>query len=164
VPTQPSGLEKGLASMADALEGRVLTSAFSLLPSDPDSLSEELAAFKKGMQQFEPDFASEITAVSGWAAGRMFADALKAVGPDQAKIIEYLSSQREYNFGGLQGPMDYTDGSKPQPCVTHLVLKGGKFVRADTAKPPGEFNCAPLIDAKSGDTVAFDQYEGELAQ
>ena len=58
------------------------------------------------MAEFQPKYKDEISAVSGWAAGRMFADALKEAGDDPAKIIEYLSSQKEYDFGGLQGPMD----------------------------------------------------------
>ena len=157
VPTQPSGLEKGLASMASKLDGRVLTSAFSLLPTDPDSVSAELAAFKKGMKQYEPKYADEITAVSGWAAGRMFADALKAAGPDKKAIIAYLSKQKAYTFGGLQGPVDYTNGNTALPCTLDLVLKGGKFVRANDSRKPSDFLCGPILDF-SGKVVAYQQY------
>ena len=158
VPTQPSGLEKGLAPIASKLDGRVLTSVFSLLPSDPDSASPELAAFKKGMKQYQPKYADEITAVSGWAAGRMFADALKAAGPDKKAIIEYLSKQKAYTFGGLEGPVDFNaNGSTPLPCTTDLALKDGKFVRADEAKKPSEFTCSPILDF-SGNVLAYKQY------
>ena len=155
IATQPAGLEQGLAKMASALDNRVLTSGFSLLPSDPDSTN---AAFKKGMAQFQPKFKDEITAVSGWAAGKLFADALKAAGADQKAIISWASQQKDYAFGGRQGPVDYTLGSTPNPCTTQLVLKGGKFVRADSAKQPPQFDCGPLLDYKSGQPIAYKQY------
>jgi hypothetical protein len=131
----------------------VISAAFSLLPDDPDSAGEELAAWRKGMQRFEPEFADEITSISGWAAARMFADALKAAGPDRQAIIDHLAQQSAYDFGGLQGPANYTDGSKPNPCTLRLVLKDGKFVRADSAPEPPEFNCGPVLDAKTGEVV-----------
>ena len=159
ITTQPSGLEKPLAPLA--LDDRVLTGAFSLLPSDPDGINEELAAFKKGMEQFQPKYATEITAVSGWAAGRMFADALKAAGADREGIIDYFSKQDEYTFGGLQGPMDYTDGSKPNPCTTRLVMQGGRWVRAEQAAEPPEFDCGPLIDPKTDEINGAEQYATE---
>jgi branched-chain amino acid transport system substrate-binding protein len=148
--TQPSSLEKGLATMADKLEGRVFSAAFSLLPNDDPSVSPELAKFQKGMKQYQPEFANELTAVSGWAAAKMFADALTAVGPDKAKLTDHMSKLDAYTFGGLQGPMSYTDGSKPNKCTTRLVLKGGKFARADSAAKPPSFDCGVLIDPSTG--------------
>jgi branched-chain amino acid transport system substrate-binding protein len=161
IPTQPAGLEQGLASIAGSLDGRVLTSGFSVLPSDPDSVSEELAAFKKGMAEFQPKFANEITAVSGWAAGRMFADALKAAGDDQEAIIEYLSGVKDYTFGDLQGPMDWSNGSVPNPCVANLVMNGGKFGHPEGTEP-GEWDCTPLINWDTGATEVFPQYEKNI--
>jgi hypothetical protein len=38
-------------------------------------------------------------------------------------------------------------------------MQGGKFVRAESAAPPGEWNCTPILDAESGDPVAYDQYQ-----
>jgi len=162
ISTQPSGVAPGIKSVADKLDGRVLTSAFSLLPGDDDAASEELKAWRAGMKQFAPKYASEITSISGWAAGRMFADSLKAAGPDSQALTDFWKKQNNYEFGGLQGPMNYTMGSLPQPCVTHLSFQGGDFARADGTAQPPEFNCGPVLDIKTGNVLAFNQYEDVL--
>lgn len=143
-----SGLDS--AGLLDNVNGRLISAAFSLLPNDPARLSPELAKFQKGIKKYQPTFASDVTAVSGWAAGKLFADALTAVGPDSKKIMTWIRSQKRYTFGGLQGPMDYSTGSKPNPCVTQLEILNGKVARATkAAKAPG-FNCGVLIDPKTG--------------
>jgi branched-chain amino acid transport system substrate-binding protein len=150
ISTQPSGLTPGLKSLGSAINGRVITSAFSLLPTDPASYSAELAKFQAGIKQYAPSFATDITAVSGWAAGKEFADALKAAGPNSKALISWLSKQTAYGFGGLQGPMNYTLGSRPNPCTTRLVLENDAFVRSPVAaKAPG-FNCGVLINTTTG--------------
>jgi branched-chain amino acid transport system substrate-binding protein len=150
IVTQPSGLTPGLKSLGSALNNRVITSAFSLLPNDPASYSPELAKYEAGIKQYEPSEQNEITSVSGWAAAKMFADALTAAGPSGAAITAWLSKQTAYGFGGLQGPMNYTQGSRPNPCTTRLALVNDAFVRSSVAaKPPG-FNCSPLINPATG--------------
>jgi branched-chain amino acid transport system substrate-binding protein len=143
-----SGLQS--AGLLDKVNGRLISAAFSLLPNDPASYSPELGKFQKGIKKFAPAYAGDVTAVSGWAAGKLFADALTAVGPNSAKIMKWIRSQKKYTFGGLQGPMDYSTGSKPNPCVTQLEILNGQVARATkAAKPPG-FNCGVLIDPKTG--------------
>lgn len=154
IVTQPAGVVSGLASLAAKLDGRVLTATYTVLPSDPAGQNEELDAFREGMAKHAPKFQDEITAVGGWAAGRFFADALRAAGADRKAIIAWAAGQSEYDFAGLQGPVDYTDGSKPAPCWTALELKGGEFVRADD-----EFVCSPLLDF-DGKPAAYHQHEG----
>ncbi len=147
IPTQPSGLQQPLASLGSALNGRVITDAFSLLPADPSSESPELAAQKAGIAQYAPQYKNEITAISGWAAGRMFADALKAVGPDKAKLMSYMQHLSNYTFGGLQGAMSYTSGSHPNKCTLPLIWKNDNWVRAPSAPPAPGFVCQALISA-----------------
>jgi branched-chain amino acid transport system substrate-binding protein len=150
IATQPSGLTPGLKSLGSAINGRVITSAFSLLPNDSASATPELAKFQAGIKQYEPAYTTDITAVSGWAAGKEFADALTAAGPNSKALISWLSKQTAYGFGGLQGPMNYTLGSRPNPCTTRLVLENDAFVRSPVAaKAPG-FNCGVLINPKTG--------------
>lgn len=148
--TQFSGLIKGLGPLASQVDGRLFSAAFGLLPGDDTTHAPELAKEQAGMKQYQPAFAEDPTAVNGWAAGKMFADALTAVGPDRAKIIGWLSHQSAYAFGGLQGPMNYTSGSKPNPCSTRLEFKGGAIVRATSAAKPPAFNCGVLIDPSTG--------------
>lgn len=157
IVTQPGGAAKALKSIAKQLDGRLLTSAFSLLPGDPEGENEELDAFRKGMAEYAPDYQTEITAVSGWAAGRFFADALRAGGDDKEAIIAWAKGQKEYDFAGLQGPVDFTIGSTPNPCVAGLVFDGSDFARAANDKADGNFGCEPLLDTK-GNVKAYEQY------
>jgi branched-chain amino acid transport system substrate-binding protein len=134
------------AGLADKVSGRLISAAFSLLPDDPAKYSAELGRFQAGIKQYAPDYALDPTAVSGWAAGKLFADALAAVGPDSKKILQWVASQKKYTYGGLQGPMDYTTGSKPNPCLTSLQWLNGKVVRDVKAAAAPAFDCGVLID------------------
>jgi len=143
-----SGLQS--AGLADKVSGRLISAGFSLLPDDPASYSAELGRFQKGIKQYAPDYVLDPTAVSGWAAGKLFADALTAVGPDSKKIRDWIASQKKYTYGGLQGPMDYSTGSKPNPCLTSLQWKDGKVVRDIKAAAPPAFDCGVLINPATG--------------
>ncbi len=146
IATQPSGLLKPLAPIASKLEGHLITEAFSLMPNDPSSYSPELAAFKEGMAKYQPEYKNEITAVSGWAAGVEFAEALKNAGPNGPKMIEFMKKLTKFDFGGLQGEMSYTEGSLPNTCTLPLTIKNDEWVRASNASKPPAFNCNPLVN------------------
>jgi branched-chain amino acid transport system substrate-binding protein len=150
IATQPSQLLAGLKAVGPAINNRVITSAFSLLPTDPDSYSPELAKYKAGIKQYAPTYATDVTSVSGWAAGKLFADALTHAGPTGSAMASWISKQTAYTFGGLQGPYNYTLGSRPNPCVTQLVYDNGAFVRGKTAAKPPAFNCGPILNTKTG--------------
>ncbi len=146
IATQPAGLLKPLAPIASKLEGHVITSAFSLLPSEVSSAGvPELATAEEGIKKYQPQYASEITAVSGWAAGVLFAEALKHVGAEPSKITEYMQKLENFDFAGLQGPMSYTEGSHPNECTLPLVLEKDEWVRAPSAEPAPKFNCHSLV-------------------
>lgn len=150
IATQPAQLAAGLKQMGSAIDNRVITSAFSLLPNDPSSYSPELGKYQAGIKQYEPKYATDVTSVSGWAAGKLFADALTAAGPSSSALIGWLSKQSHYTFGGLQGPMNYTLGSRPNPCTVRLVWNGNAFVRSKAAAKPPAFNCGAIIDPTTG--------------
>jgi branched-chain amino acid transport system substrate-binding protein len=150
IATQPAQLLSGLNSIGSALDNRVITSAFSLLPNDPNSYSPELAKYKAGIKQYEPKYATDVTSVSGWAAGKLFADALTAAGPSSSALEQWVSKQTHYTFGGLQGPVNYTLGSRPNPCVTQLIYDHGTFVRSPKAAPAPKFNCGPILNSSTG--------------
>lgn len=151
-----SSLMNGLASagLTEKVSGRVFSAAFSLLTDDPPSYSPELRRAKAGIAKYQPNFKDDVTALSGWAAGKLFADALTAAGPDPKKIIAWISKQKRYTFGGLQGPMDYTKGSRPNQCVTAIQWKAGKIVRDIKAAAAPGFNCGPLISFDGKKTLA----------
>jgi branched-chain amino acid transport system substrate-binding protein len=133
------------AGLDKAVSGRLISAAFSLLPSDPSSYSPELKAAKAGIAKYASAYKDDVTAYSGWAAGKLFADALSAAGPDPKAMMAWISKQKAYTFGGLQGPFDYSTGSKPNQCLTELQWLNGAVTRdVKTATPP-QFNCGPLI-------------------
>jgi branched-chain amino acid transport system substrate-binding protein len=138
-----SGLKS--AGLSNAVSGRLISAAFSLLPDDPAKYSPELAKAQAGIKQYQSQFKDDVTAISGWAAGKLFADAIAAVGPDSKAIIGWISKQKHYTYGGLQGPFDYSTGSKPNQCLTELQWKNGKVVRDVKAAPAPKFNCGALI-------------------
>ncbi len=103
------------AGVADKVSGRLISAAFSLLPDDPASYSAELGRFQKGIKQYAPDYALDPTAVSGWAAGKLFADALAAVGPDSKKILQWVASQKKLHVRRSAGPDGLHDGQQAEP-------------------------------------------------
>lgn len=145
IPTQPSGLLTGLASVS-GLSGRVLTSSFGLLPN---TQSAAMATFRKAMQTYAPKFANSITAVSGWAAGVEFAAAVKGGGVTRSGIMGWLSKQTDFTFDGLQGPMNWAIGSHPNPCTVGLIYKNGAWTAGPGAND-GPFTCGPDISPTSG--------------
>lgn len=145
IPTQPSGLTAGLSSMS-GLNGRILTSSFGVLP---DTQSSEMAKFRAAMKTYAPSLTSSITAVSGWAAGVEFAAAVKGGGTSRSGIMSWLSKQTDFTFDGLQGPMNWTLGSYPNPCTVGLVYKNGAWTPGPGAND-GAFTCGPDISPKTG--------------
>jgi branched-chain amino acid transport system substrate-binding protein len=133
------------AGLDKAVSGRLISAAFSLLPTDPSSTSPELAKAKAGIAKYAPTYTSDVTALSGWAAGKLFADALTAAGADPKAMMAWISKQKAYRFGGLQGPFNYTTGSKPNQCLTELQWLNGKVTRDVKTAPAPKFNCGPLI-------------------
>jgi len=128
-----------------AVSGRLISAAFSLLTDDPSSYSPELAKAKAGIAKYAPTYKDDVTSISGWAAGKLFADALTAAGPDPKAMMAWIRKQTAYTYGGLQGPFNYSTGSKPNQCLTELQWKNGKVVwDVKTAAAP-HFNCGPLI-------------------
>ena len=133
------------AGLDKAVSGRLISAAFSLLPNDPASYSAELGKAQKGLAKYAPAYANDVTAYSGWAAGKLFADALTAAGADPKAMMAWIGKQKAYTYGGLQGPFDYSTGSKPNQCLTELQWLNGKVTRdVKTAAAP-KFNCGPLI-------------------
>jgi branched-chain amino acid transport system substrate-binding protein len=147
------------AGLDKAVSGRLISAAFSLLTDDPSSYSAELAKAKAGIVKYAPTYKDDVTSISGWAAGKLFADALKAAGPDPKAMMAWISKQTAYTYGGLQGPFNYSTGSKPNQCLTELQWKNGKVVRdVKTAAAP-HFNCGPLI-TYTGKKVLFPAPKG----
>lgn len=124
---------KYAATAGDAAEG-VLFPAGRLLVVDslPDSHPQKalLAQYKK---DYEAKFNTDVSTFGGHAydALNMVIGALKAVGPDRAKIRDYIENTK--NFVGTGGifnysPEDHTGLTKD--AFEMIMVKQGKFVPA----------------------------------
>jgi branched-chain amino acid transport system substrate-binding protein len=112
-----------------AWEGSVLVGNAPLWFGDGPGTAEFLAA----MKAYEPNAVLNTNATSGWYAGKVFEQAVKAANPTGA-----ITSQTVYdglyklgpNFdlGGILSGVTYTQGqpAKQQLCDWYVQIKGGK--------------------------------------
>ncbi|MGY1773730.1 ABC transporter substrate-binding protein [Blastococcus sp. SYSU D00813] len=135
------------AELAAAVAGRLFGPSFSALASDE---SEELANFAANIPA---EYADDPFAVSGWAAGVVFADAVRAAGPDSAALMEHMYDLPSgYDANGLLGPLEYERGELgPARCVLYIVWNGSAFERSEFSGDG--FNCSEIINP--GDFNAY---------
>ncbi|WP_409333145.1 ABC transporter substrate-binding protein [Trujillonella humicola] len=135
------------AQLSAAVQGRLFGPSFSALAGDD---GEELANFA---EYIPAEFAEDPFAVSGWAAGVVFADAVAEVGPSSTALLDHMYDLPSgYDANGLVGPLEYERGELgPARCILYIVWNGTDFERADMSGDG--FNCSEIIDP--GDFDAF---------
>ena len=96
-----------LTAHADVAEGAYVGAPFT--PSDPRPAAQRfVAAFRAANRGAEPDG----NAALGYDATRLIAAALSAVGPDRAKIRDWLASL-DQAFDGATGPLRFQKSGDP---------------------------------------------------
>lgn len=90
-------------------------------------------------------YATDPFALAGWASGVMLTDAIKAVGPDSKKIMDYMYDlPKGYDAEGLLGPIRYERGHLgPAQCTQMRVFDGKDLVPVAGEE---KFVCADLIN------------------
>jgi branched-chain amino acid transport system substrate-binding protein len=93
------------------------------------------AAVMKYKTEYEKRFKTDVSSFGGYAYDALYlvADALKAVGPDKAKIRDFLEN-RVKNWPGVSGifnlsPQDHTGLNKD--AFVMIVVKNGDWAFAD---------------------------------
>jgi branched-chain amino acid transport system substrate-binding protein len=122
-----------------------------------DTANPVVRAFRADFARYKPRDPLHQWALEGWAIGRLFGEALAAMGPapTRAGLEAWLRGLDDYTGGGLWNPMDWRPANYDVPTMKDCVAvsrwqdAGGGFV---TQAPPG--TCYP--DAK---LVATDPAE-----
>jgi branched-chain amino acid transport system substrate-binding protein len=90
-----------------------------------------IEAFKTALKTFSPDFVADQSALSGWAAGKLFEAAINAVSAKAragsittAMVYEGLYSLKNETMGGLGPGVTFKPGQKPQtqPCYYAVAV------------------------------------------
>jgi branched-chain amino acid transport system substrate-binding protein len=118
-----------LASHTDIAEGAYVGAPFT--PTDPRPEAQKfVAAFKQANKGMVPDG----NAALGYDATRLLAAALAAVGPDRAKIREWLATMQR-PFEGVTGPIRFLPTGDPTGKTVTMtrVHKDGTLVPAGSA-------------------------------
>ena len=88
-------------------------------------------AFKAALKTFSPDFVADQSALSGWAAGKLFEAAIGAVSAKAragsittAMVYEGLYALKNETMGGLGPGVTFKPGQKPQtqPCYYAVAV------------------------------------------
>lgn len=134
----PETILKPLGKLAAKVSGRLYGVSFTRLVSEPSP------AINLARKNLPAKYKNDQWSIAGWAAGMMFADAVKKVGDDREKLLAHFQKLDGYTANGLIGPTQWSKGNQPARCVVWLVAKGQTFVRAP--KQGKGFSCAKIID------------------
>jgi hypothetical protein len=94
----------------------------------------ELALYLSWLDKTTPGAKRDTFGIMAWAAGRLFVQAIQAVGPKLTRpaLLNALQNIHTFDGNGLIGQTDI--GSRtPSPCFLYAQIKGAKFVRFDPA-------------------------------
>jgi branched-chain amino acid transport system substrate-binding protein len=133
----------GIGDLTARVDGRLFGTSFGLLP-DPESPNEDMQNF---LATVNPDYADDLNAFPGWAAGIIFAEAVEAAGLDPKAIYDHMYTLEDYDARGTIGPLTFTSGEPHPPtrCILRIQWKDGAFAPAPSQ---GEgFSCSEYIDA-----------------
>ena len=148
----PSAISQ-LGSLKTALAGRLYGPGFAVYPKNTDGqlatdgLSPEAAAQVKAFQASVPaKILDDPFSLPGWASGVMLNDALKAAGPDSAKLQAYMA-QGKHNAQGLFPDWEYTSSPHlPSRCIAWFSYdKSQQFSPVDGKGTT--FSCVDYINA-----------------
>jgi len=104
----------------------------------------EMRLYLSSLKRFYPDAQPSPFGIEGWLTGKLFAEALRAVGPrlTRAKLVAALDATRDWTGGGIIGP---TTPAKrlPNNCNAMLHVEKREFAQKT------DFICGPFY--KIGD-------------
>src|SRR5271165_2977546 len=94
-----------------------------------------LVAYLAAMKKYQPHWAYDEVAIQGWESAALFAQGLKAAGPNptQASLVAAVNKISSFSAGGLTGPVNWTTAhtiSSLPYCNAFIVAKGDQFLPA----------------------------------
>lgn len=136
----PSSYDTAMLTLAGgAAEGALVFQAYALYAGEDAGVVPEVRLFNQWIQKVKPGNVPDTFAAGAWLAGRLWAKAMAAVGPNptRADVVAALRTIDDYDANGMMasaGP-----GTKrPSTCYLIAEIKGGKYRRLD---PANGFRC-----------------------
>jgi ABC-type branched-subunit amino acid transport system substrate-binding protein len=123
-----------------AAENTLLDQQLPLFAGEDGGTVPEVALFNQWIQKVRPGFKPDIFAAYGWASGRLFEQAARAVGGalTRASLLAALGKIDNFDSNGLVAPAGPAS-KRPPTCYILILVKGGKFQRTD--EPPTGYRC-----------------------
>jgi ABC-type branched-subunit amino acid transport system substrate-binding protein/predicted small lipoprotein YifL len=111
-----------------------------MLNADEPARSPQLADFLSWSNRVAPGASLDLFPVSGWGAGALFVEALRALGPDltRPRLLEALRAINRYDGGGIHAPLDPETGIS-DGCFIIVRVTDRKWVREH---PASGFDCS----------------------
>lgn len=148
-PTNVQGIAAYVANMQQqsggAANGMYLVQQASLYEGEDAHAIPEVGLFDKWAKQVDPNVFTSVTplpALDGWASGMLFAQALKAAGPNptRAALMAQLNKVTSFNANGLLPPGENPAQNIPSKCFLVARLENGAWSRVS---PKSGFICSP---------------------
>ncbi len=129
-----------------AAQGMYFAQLYSLYQGEDAKAVPSVATFDKWVQKVDPKVFSStepVSAVYGWTAAELFAQALKAAGPNptRAGLIAQLNKITSFSGNNLIAPGNPAKNIPPS-CWLLAQLKNGKIVRVSPS-PSSGYVCSP---------------------
>ena len=98
--------------------------------------------FNTWVQKVHPGFKANLFTVYGWTSAALFAQALKAAGPNptRGKVLAALGKITKFSADGLIAPANPAKKIPPN-CVVFAQIKSGKFTRIKPTATKG-YDCS----------------------
>ncbi len=139
---------ENLAQLAgSAGNGMLFPQLQSLYQGEDSKAVPEVALFNKWVRKVDPkvfDSTEPITALYGWTSAMLFAQALKAAGPNptRASLVAQLNKVTNFNGNGLLATGANVAANSPPTCWLLAELNNGKITRVSPS-PKSGYICNP---------------------
>lgn len=115
-----------------AIDGAYMEQNAALYLGEDSSGIPAVGTFLHWVQQASPGFHADLYTLYGWLSAELFAQALKAAGPDPTRgsVLQALRHITSFSGGYLTGPANPAD-KIPTNCYIIATIKNGKYQRLD---------------------------------
>lgn len=156
-PTNVEGIAAYIDNMQSlsggTADGMYLVQQAALFEGQDAKTVPEVALFDKWVKQVDPkvfNSTTPFTAMDGWASGMLFAQALKAAGPNptRASLVSQLNNITNFDAGGLLPPGEDPAKNIPSKCMLFAQFKDGNWVRV--APTTSGWDCSGTLYPRKG--------------
>ncbi len=135
-------------------DGMYITMQNALYEGEDAKSIPEVALFDKWAKKVDPNvftLTTPLPALDGWASGMLFAQALKAAGPNptRAGLVAQLNKVTSFDAGGLLPPGENPAKNIPSKCFIVVQLKNGTWQRVSPTPKTG-FICSGGLEPRKG--------------